>query len=58
MRAFFLGFLFFGFLSKSLSFLGFVITGASGRGTVGAGQWYRAKSALMPVTVNLIANDV
>ena len=27
MRAFFLGFLFFGFLSKSLSFLGFVITG-------------------------------
>ena len=41
MRAFFLGFLFFGFLSKSLSFLGFVITGASGRGTVGAGQWAR-----------------
>ena len=34
MRAFFLGFLFFGFLSKSLSFLGFVITGASGHGTV------------------------
>jgi len=53
MRAFFLGFLFFGFLSKSLSFLGFVVTSASG-----AGQWYRAKSALMPVTVRLIASDV
>ena len=34
MRAFFLGFLFFGFLSKSLAFLGIVITGASGRGTM------------------------
>jgi len=38
MRAFFLGFLFFGFLSKSLSFLRFVITGASGRGTVVSGK--------------------
>ena len=38
MRAFFLGFVFFGFLSKSLSFLGFVITGASGRGTVAPGK--------------------
>ena len=38
MRAFFLGFLFSGFLSKSLSFLGFVITGASGRGTVVSGK--------------------
>ena len=38
MRAFFLGFLFFGFLSKSLSFLGFVIPGASGRGTVVSGK--------------------
>ena len=38
MRAFFLGFLFFGFLSKSLAFLGIVITGASGRGTVVSGK--------------------
>jgi len=38
MRAFFLGFLFLGFLSKSLSFLGLVMTGARGRGTVVSGK--------------------
>ena len=38
MRAFFLGFLFLGFLSKSLFFLGFVMTGARGRGTVVSGK--------------------
>ena len=38
MRAFFLGFLFFGFLSKSLSFLGFIIAGASGRETMVSGK--------------------
>ena len=41
MRAFFLGFLFLGFLSNSLSFLGFVIfvmAGARGRGTVVSGK--------------------
>ena len=38
MRAFFLGFLFFGFLSKSLAFLGFVITGAQWARDSGIGQ--------------------
>ena len=52
MRAFFFGFLFFGFLSKSLSFLG------SCDDEWAAGQWYRAKSALMHVTVRRIASDV